>query len=1033
MQMSYLEKLKKFSEDYKLDRKFENNFSGIFYLVNNYARKKQVEISLAREVSNLKTTISPPEIQQYKTGFLYLAGYLIYGNLSKDNLVLFTEQALNFLLYDILWKYVSENNIYGTDSPENKHRVRNLASDFKKTLAIIYEEEKKEKFEALLNNFNEFENRDVYKCLKYIFKEYNERKKDKKNFNFFSPLESYIELKESLEKSLKEPLRNSVLKVSPEDFNKAHIIIVEDADDMELLFKDILSLLEKKGYNVIRISSNDFRKEIAGNLDLKGFVTTLDEAEYIGYRIKQLLSEKKANEEDISVVSFSNETSQLLNLVFSRFKLISSFPIPVASSEVFSVFNSAIRIAIGKDATENDYIKLLDSKFSSFHTQSIDDRVNVDGNYLRIRELIQKAGYKSSVNQAHNLSGTIEEYINKTDNNEIKKNVKKILDINSYVQREPKNLFSNIFNLSINLKEIQDEGLIKTLLDIVKKADIVLNQFFERNKNNQNGINIEELSLLSSSILSLIGETEYYPKNEDVQNYTISIIKPEEISNTSASYIFVCGLTSEADKLERLPIGEKLTKKIGLSEDNKSYSEIKREKIYKHFANLVKLSCDKKTNLTLTYGYNNLNGDNSGKSNLIRAVMKAEDVQRHYNLKDTKDNSSLYCFYELINEKSPDISYSTFTVGRDLNIDNTKNNKNNVEEKDLVSLVRELDIISILRNKKTKEEQNIGNDGLPTEIYIDVRDFASFINCHRKFIVKNFLIASNIKEEKDFEDKIDLEKGNFWHKVYEKAAKNKEFYSKDKNKIKERLHKAFEELIVIEKKDPETFQEKVLEEFKREAERNFEKFAENELKRQNDLPELKGLELEEKYLCEMGKVKYNNMEIKVFLRGRIDRLDTSNYGNQKWLHIWDYKTGEKKNLSFYSDKKNTEHLFTQQSENALQLALYAYLINNEKNKEKLKLKDFNFEGKITGLNIFNDGTHNGEYQDNAKKIYEAINRIKNIVIPYFLSFLSQKLSILDINPENLKMENFRIHKPYCNYCDYKVLCKFLSLDGGNND
>jgi hypothetical protein len=384
----------------------------------------------------------------------------------------------------------------------------------------------------------------------------------------------------------------------------------------------------------------------------------------------------------------------------------------------------------------------------------------------------------------------------------------------------------------------------------------------------------------------------------------------------------------------------------------------------------------------------------------------------------------------LINEKSPDISYSTFTIGRDSNIDNSKNVKNNIEEKDLASLVRELDIISILRNKKTNEEQNIGNDGLPTEIYIDVRDFASFINCHRKFIVKNFLIASNIKEEKDFEDKIDLEKGNFWHKVYENAAKNEEFYSKDENEIKECLHKAFEEL--IREKDPETFQEKVLEEFKREAKRNFEKFAENELKRQNDLPKLKGLELEEKYLCEMGKVTYNNMEIKVFLRGRIDRLDISNYGNQKWLHIWDYKTGEKKNLSFYSDRRNTDHLFTQQSENALQLALYAYLINNEKNKEKLKLKDFNFEGKITGLNIFNDGSQNkgrtGNYTTNAETIYESINKITNEVIPYFLWFLLQKLSILDKDPKN-----FRTHNPYCNYCDYKVLCKFLSLDGGNND
>jgi len=1016
----------------------KNDYSGVLYLVNNQGRRSQAELCLAREVADPgsgKGSILPPDIQTYKTGLFYLAGELLYGNFPRENLALYTEEGLDFLLYEILWGMSKPDSKYAdpADYPEEKHKVRNLASDFKKFIALVNEQKKTVQLEGIEKEgkFGGI----PYEKLFAAHRLYNERveafKKDKKDACFFSPLEAYRELLAALQS--KAPL-----KVKPEEFLKTRVIAVEDLADMEPLFRTLIQCLDAAGYKVVQTESRALRPPVHGGLDLKGFITSLDEAEYVGWSIKKLLTEKTAKEGEISAACFSRETAALLPLVFTRYGLQAASAAPAASSHLFQAYSAAARIALDLEPQAADYLELFSSTVSAFRLEK--SRLNKEvprTDRKTLRQLIQEAGYKASVNRENpqpaywvgKVLTSPEVSVLLTE--EERGRVKNLLALSGLPKET---IFSDLLAITIDMSSCSDTGLAKTLGRMANRADKAIQSCLTDKK---------ELGLLASSLLALMAETEYSPRGKaGADTFLVPVLTPERMLNTSASHIFACGLTGEADKLKKMPIPEKLAEALGLTgKDEKgrplTYPELQRKLVYDKFESLAAAGREGKMNVTLTYGYNNIGGDMAGMSNLVRAVKK------FYSLSDNKggDIPSLYAAHELMlagGGKAPDASYAS-TAGPAPDV------KAKIEEqpaelpKDLAARVGDLDLLTILRlrelKKARKDPAPLGKDGLPLKVSIGVRDFAGFMNCPRKFITKIFLEAAGIQEERDHESQIPLNKGNFWHAVYEKAGALPDFYSADKEKILAAVWTAFEGLLKTASRDPETFQDMPLEEFKAESRRVFELFAANEAARQGSMSGLKAFKNE--LTCEMsaGKIPLGAEpgceEVELLISGRIDRIDWREEGGKTLLHVWDYKTGYAKPKLVWTGK---EAFFGQDSETALQLAIYVLMLSADTKRwelpEGLDLK------QITGANIFIDGTTNigADSALNAKNINFMAETIKGKVLSSFRGFFAkEKISAMDEDYTSVAQRELgkseQAYNPKCSqYCS-PHLCKFISLAG----
>ncbi|KAF0125884.1 MAG: hypothetical protein FD189_1305 [Elusimicrobia bacterium] len=1034
----------------------QNDYSGVLYLVNSQGRRAQAELCLARETAAAasgKESILPPDVQTYKTGFFYLAGELLYGNYPRENLALYTDEGLDFLLYEILWG-LSEIGAYSDPGsyPEEKHKIRNLASDFKKFIALATEEEKLAALDEARKKegFDDF----IYKKIFAALDLYNERvaafAAERKEACFFSPLEAYKELLSALE-------RPETLKVSPDEFNGTRVIAVEDAADMEPLFQTLADKLKAAGYTVVFTSSADLRPEVKGGLDLKGFITSLDEAEYVGWKIKKLLSEKTAAEGEISVACFSRETASVLPLVFTRYGLQAAAPEPAGGSRIFRVYASAVRISLGLEPRAEDYLELFSSPVSAFRLSAgrLNQEIIIPGSRDRrtVRQLILEAGYKASVNR-DNPSPV--HWIGKVlENPEVtgvmtEEERKKLKNLAALPDLGGDSGFSDLLAVSLEMKECRETGLVKTMGRLALRADRALKACRKEDR---------DPALMASSLLSLMAETEYYPLGEERrETYKVPVLAPERMLNTSAAHIIACGLTGEADKLKKMPVPEKLAAAIGLTATDAAgrpvtYPERLRAEIYRKFEALAAAGRSGGLSVTLTYGYNNIGGDMAGMSNLVRAVKK------FYGLDDNKGGAmpSLYAAHELMFEgegaRTPDAAYSV-SAGPAAAAPASAESAPAAPPPDLQAKAGELSLLTLLRLREKKyrdyDPPPMGKDGLPLEIKIGVRDFAGFINCPRKFIVNIFMTAAGIREEKDHESQIPLTKGSFWHSVYEKAGADPDFYSGDKKKIFAAVCKAFDGLLAASGRDPETFQDLPLEEFKAESRRVFQVFAENEAARQAKLPGLKSVKNELKCEMDLGSIPLGPGDgaesVKIILSGRLDRLDISGKAGSM-LHVWDYKTGKKIPKLSWSGRGA---VFSQGSGETLQLAAYALMLSSEPARYGLPECKL---GSISGANIMLDGVSNidpGAVTKKKKTKKDAPVEEKDLFIENsgniggmavelkkasgtFISFLANgELGALDwdYSPAARKEagDPEPLYNPDCSYCNTH-LCRFISLGG----
>ena len=569
----------------------------------------------------------------------------------------------------------------------------------------------------------------------------------------------------------------------------------------------------------------------------------------------------------------------------------------------------------------------------------------------------------------------------------------------------------------------EDEELAKTLAELARKADKAFKVCGDKADGSK--------PLILDSLLSLMAEAEYTPANEDRgENYLVPILGPDEISASSASLVYVCGLTGEADKVRRLPIPEKLAKFIGLSDETATYQEKKRAALNAKLTTLLKEAKAGAVTVKLSYGYINLAGDMAGQSNIVRAAKAA------YGLADTKAHTlhtALDVMFPDETAKTPDRSYALYRKA-------TTGAAVLPASQPLLEAFAKIKVLDIYRRIARKVKKAEAPDTL--RLSVGVRDFAQFVNCPRKFVASAFKMATGMQPEEDLDTRLRFNKGNFWHGVYELASKNypAKFYSADKARIRETLVAALDEK--MKEADPEVSQDKPRAEFIEESVLLFDTFAANEEARQKELPGLKGLKWEQYYQHKIGSLKVlidgAEKTVEFVLSGQIDRLDYRLDGEKALVYIWDYKTGAPKPLKFGS----TSSIFGQDSEYALQLALYGLIIS-DKDCPIAELKGQNLAGRIYGLNISQDGSvvHTKDnYAGNAAKLAEMMGELAPNYFERFIEFMktgtlaamAEDFALQTIEGEDAKgnPKDFTVHNPKCTWCD-SYLCRLSSL-GGNN-
>ncbi|MEI7543137.1 MAG: hypothetical protein WCJ94_07810, partial [bacterium] len=243
-----------------------NDYSGIWYITNNGIRAAQVKEAILAEMSVRKIKASlVPLVMPYKLAFLYLAAMAKHGFVDMENITEYSEEWLEFLMYDISKKTIKDSDFLDSYG-ETDNRRANLSRDFKNFISsvVLYEgREKLEKVSAVgKGSF-------VEKTFYDAYKNYDIEEKKYPGTKFFHTLTAY----EQLYKITKDKTAKHVDKV----------ILIENEELLEPMFKEIIKNISTNGIiNVERAPLSALKLE--EKTELFHFMTPLDEAEYIGWK-----------------------------------------------------------------------------------------------------------------------------------------------------------------------------------------------------------------------------------------------------------------------------------------------------------------------------------------------------------------------------------------------------------------------------------------------------------------------------------------------------------------------------------------------------------------------------------------------------------------------------------------------------------------------------------------------------------------------------------------------------------------------------
>jgi len=976
--MEYLklieEKLKEMGNDEIKIKDYHN----IWIVVNNQVRAKQVLDSIRREMlSKNYKVISPPQVMTYDLAFLYLAAEICLGIYNRNKITEYSEEWIDLLNYKVVHNFIKKKqNEVNEKTRELLNLIALLGKDARFLIRniVLYLGD----IEGLKDDTSNVEG-----VLKGVYNQYR-KDIDKHDYNttktFLNSLQGYLALYNKLEEIENGKSENINTKNLPE------IMFIEDYEDLEPLFKKITKKLEelniiKKIEKINKFDSTNY----SNNYTICAYINTLDEAEAIVYEIKEKLLKNWEAAENFGIVACTNEIYDLLVLTFHRYGILLDKLTPLYLSEPYLTVLSFIKILFKYKyqnirISEEDIENIFNHECSKFFIE--------DTNFYTkfYSELLIKG--PRFYNNPKNVISEVKEKLKKEQNinndnlEKIENFLKACKVLSESLDQSNDDIILNVVNKVLDYDKIYGTSLRTQFFSAMEEANKVLNEL-------KNIVKDKSFYEVCFDVLSIASKKQYIDRKQTTEDYEhfIPIVTAEKADNiTAREYLFVCGLDGNFDKQIFSYIPESLVREINEKTNKKKFNEKipgleeETQKIYDKLKNAI----SKSKKVLLTFSYYDLTNKEKGISNFINLYKK--ENQKLGEFKKGYESSSGN------NTKSETIK--------------PKENKNN-ELREILSLLEEIKKIKVedLFKKYLLEIKKRPFDNTTIELNVKY-ELGTFIYCPRKFL---FDIIGEVTGVKKVEVKTkEILRGEFWHKVFENAARKEGFNSDKENDIFECLKQSFNDLLQTKEynldefetfygNNPEVIEKIVL-----------STFAKNEAKRRK-----KGYETIE---VESEKTVEVNKQYKFKLTGKIDRIDKTNDGQRA---IIDYKISERKpDVGFIY---NWRYLKT--SKDTIQLCLYAYIYSLSTNQpiNSIKCGILNILGEEEIKNL--------RYQNNDAS--QIVWGLIDTSLDKFCEFLSKDLSAA------ISFQNGIVNRSYdidtiieennCKYCIYKDICLSLTI------
>ena len=517
--------------------KLKNDFGNTYYFTNNKTKANKLNNILVSEVAQSQTkTIIPPTIIPYTIGFVQLASLAKFGSIDTLNICEYTDEWFGMFIYSLTTKTIQDSffaDRYGTT--ENKRA--NLSKDFRNFIRDVILNLKEEKLEELIKT-ETFQDEvsimffDTYKKYKNVEQEY----KYSKN-KFIHSLSAYKYLYEAVTK--KQEI-NSINKV----------IIVENFDMLEPIFQEILKNINCPVYVMDdeKLNEENYKK----NTEIYNFMTPLDEAEFVGWKVKDLMQQGVSGS-DISVCCANKKTAEVLETVFDRFKISGEKQTKLIENRYYRLVKTLFNIVHKQDT---NYINLQDIFYDK------KSKFMLEHGFLKLNNMFVEKGVTAKINKVESLIKTVTEFIEQNKNEE--KYVKTIELLKSFLNlTQNQNLkITEIANQVINDK--YDKQIINDIMIALYELDTILDgQSGEKYIKNAFALfSILDDREINSTREKLFLDTEDGYVKEDT--YNIEIAKIEQLKTLKSKYLFICGLSASFDKNIQLSYPLKIAKALEL-------------------------------------------------------------------------------------------------------------------------------------------------------------------------------------------------------------------------------------------------------------------------------------------------------------------------------------------------------------------------------------------------------------------------------------------------------------------------------------
>lgn len=941
--------------------KFKRDYGNVLYITQNRTRANQLNVQLMQEVAQSREkAIIPPAILPYTAGFVRLAAFVKFGYADSLNICRYSDEWFNLFLYEVA-KNIIPNDFFSDEFGMANNKRANLAKDFRTFICDVVFHLKTSQTETLYHQLN-----DLTDTERLFVQAYEAYRAEEKNFNtdnqFMHPLQAY------------EFLHAHVCKNNPNGLNK--VIIIENEDLLEPLFREIVDKLPCPVY-VLQDTPVD-AESYKHTTDLYHFMTPLDEAEFVGWKIKSLLT-RGIPSTDIGIVCANQASKEVLKTVFKRMDIAGEQLLPLAANGYYRLVKMLFSLIYNTPDASFCAETLFTDHKSKFKLGK--------GRYI-FQKLLAKKGLKFQLCPAESLSECIHEFINTYQNDSAYENdIKALGKLKELLSAKPS--ASKIAESVINDKK--DKALVNDIMtalyeldenlkteepasdDFIKKAHALFSILDRRELNTpRQPLALEEASVAANNQ----DENSLEPE----LNYSFSVVPAEQAKTLRVKHLFLCGFSAGADRIGLASYPNLLAKRLSLPTlDDKKIRSVQSVQYALNYA----------AETNLTYAYLKLDGKEDGQSALVQLLEQVlPPEKRHIG----KDNQLLKSYDLLLKEQgqSTDMPDPSWTGAQ----------KAKREENHLLEFTEKV-LFAKTQTRQQLLEEIIQPDAQGRRA-IAAKLFADFIICPSRFFFTLLAKSSGMKIT-DAAAEQRISKGLFWHRVFEKAAALPEFYGQGEQSIKAALEKTLEETLKVE--DISKFDTNDNISFLAQAQEEIlSLFAHNEAERQKKYNLQKYEDgLEKKFSYPIPGCAFD-------IHGQVDRMDAC---GDDTIFFWDYKTGNPKAepIEFY---KKTGLV---KKENSLQLAIYMYW------KAKTRPQNQTEPPKLCAGNIFINGKDNIGNQTYNKTLEQLLDD----QMQTFAASLQEPLWDF---PGDTKVNDSFGGK--CTYCNFKSLCKVISNYAGGS-